>query len=244
MNTYLVLLLILDGGCLLHIRKHRNPSVWYWVIVLLPILGVLLYWYEYIFRISAPARWIAGMRAAGKAKAYVRELEQQVAFNPSVYNRTALADAYTQLHWFDRALELYESCLEGIFSEDEALLQKSLAVHHLKGNHQKVVEYGELLKDSKGFKDSVERIGLAWSCFHLERHEDARAHFKEMDILCTNYLHRLEFVRFYEKMEELESAKKLLHILEQEFQSMPPHERILNAKIEEVLNHRLDRISQ
>lgn len=79
----------------------------------------------------------------------LEELKKKVAISDTVENKRKLADQHYVMEQYSEALELYESCLTGIFSDDPALLNDATKTSYLLEDYNKALEYSDALEKAK-----------------------------------------------------------------------------------------------
>ena len=108
---------------------------WMYLIIIVPILGSLIYVLVEVLpelRYSSTGRRaesrVAGMIGPSDNMARVRE---RLALVDSVENRQMLARECVKAGEYDDAIELYASCLKGIYKDDPQLLLELADVNYL-----------------------------------------------------------------------------------------------------------------
>lgn len=219
------LLLLLQAFCLYHAYKNKSDQKWYWLIIILPLIGCIIYLYHHFYSRRNIENLAEGMKTTFISNYKIEKLEQEVKVSDSMSNKIALANEHSALGNYARAIALYESCLEGIFKDDIELLLKLVKNNYLIKNYEATVQYGEQIREQKEFLNSEERLAYAWANYYLEKKEIAEQHFQDMDIRFSNYTHRLEYASFLNMEDRKEEAiEKLLEMLN-EIKSMDSYER-------------------
>lgn len=130
----LIILSVLVQACfIVHVFRTGRPYWWAFIILSAPVLGSVVYYFVEVFPGSREAR-SADRLARDLARSFnpTRELNRRLealAVSPSVANKVAAADEYARCGGYDKAVELYESALEGVHSTDPDLLQGLAAAH-------------------------------------------------------------------------------------------------------------------
>lgn len=119
--------------------------MYWWIVIImaLPVVGYALYYFVAVFPGSREERR-ARDAAAGAAHAIQPDTElkrriEEVEQCASVENKMALAEECTLWGMHDDAVRLYESCLQGAFVSDGAVLY-GLARAALEGNNWRAAE--------------------------------------------------------------------------------------------------------
>lgn len=117
-----------------HAVKNGKDRYWIYIIVFLPGIGSLIYFLtEYLPDLQSDLK----KQGVKKKRMKIGYLKDQVELVPSVKNRKLLAEAYLNKGYFDKALALYNDCLEGIHENDPAILEGICLAHLLKGDLKK-----------------------------------------------------------------------------------------------------------
>jgi hypothetical protein len=103
-----------------------------------------------------------------------------------------------------------------------------LHAYYLAGEFDKCQTLGTELTNTKSFKNSNERLSLAWSLHHLGKSNEAKSHFDDMNKTFTNYDQRLAYCDFLIATNDLPFAKELAGELASEFEMMKGPERRLH----------------
>lgn len=125
---------------IIHIIKNGKPFLWLWLIVFLPYIGGIVYIImeilpEVLNKDTVSKAGDAVSSAVNPGKQILR-LEELVKRQDTIANRTSLADAYVEQGSYQKALELYASCLTGPYAEDEELLLKKINALYLSGDFE------------------------------------------------------------------------------------------------------------
>jgi hypothetical protein len=119
------ILALLTVICAVHAVKTGRAFWWLWIIIFVPGLGCLVYFIAEVLpdlhRSSAVRRAggdLVTIVAPGRS---VRKLEEELEVADTVNNRRALARGYLKAGRYPEAVELYRSCLKGVFSDDVGL---------------------------------------------------------------------------------------------------------------------------
>ncbi|MDB5813928.1 MAG: hypothetical protein JWN23_1045 [Rhodocyclales bacterium] len=121
-----ILVLLIQVSFAFHALKTGRPYWWVFVIMSFPVMGCLIYYFTEVFPNSREHR-----NAHKTARKIVRALKpdaelhrraEELEICGSVDNKIALALECMNHQMYDDAVKLYESCLQGAFQTDGALL--------------------------------------------------------------------------------------------------------------------------
>ncbi len=218
-------ILLLQLFCLYHAYTNRVEQKWYWLIVFFPFFGSLIYLYKTFYNRRNIDQVSEGVMQVFNTNYKIDKLEKEIAFSDTVRNKVQLADEHLSIGNFERAVELYKSCLTGIYNEDPAILKKLVRACYLNQDYESAIRYGDPLKGKSLFRNAEERVAYAWSHFYNDNQEEAEKNFKEMDARFTNYGQRLEYARFLNNIQKQEEGLEKLEELMKELDSMDRQER-------------------
>ena len=109
-----------------HALKTGRPYWWIFVIMAFPVMGCVIYYFVEVFPGSREHR-----RATRAARTLARVLQpdadlkkraEELEICGSLDNKIALAAECTNHQMYDEAIRLYESCLQGAYATDGAIL--------------------------------------------------------------------------------------------------------------------------
>lgn len=218
-------LLILQVFCLYHAYTNKVDVKWYFLIILIPLIGSLIYLYYHFVNRQNIKTVSQGVESILNTDSQLLRLEKQMEFSDTVQNKTLVADKYVELGRYLEATDLYESCLEGYNQNDPKTIQKLVKAYYLDENYEKSVSYGNKLKGNPYFLKSEDAICYAWSLYYTGKVEEAEALFSKMDVAFANYIHRMEYAKFLHELDRKEEAIAKLEESISEFDHMESHEK-------------------
>ncbi|GAB5400241.1 MAG: hypothetical protein Aureis2KO_18260 [Aureisphaera sp.] len=225
MFRFIPVVAILQGYCLYHAYKNRADQKWFWLIIFFPVIGAILYLYDHFYNRDNLESISEGFKGIVNSNYQIEKLEKELETTDSDLNRFNLAEHYMQAGRFKDAIKLYTSCL-GTKPEGQLhVLIPLIAAHYYNGNYAQSVEYAEKIADKKEFKKAPEKVGYAWSLYHMGEINKAEEVFQEMDSMYTNYPQRLEYAKFLSENGSTSESLKHLEKLLSEFGKMQPKER-------------------
>lgn len=120
------LVLLIQFSFAFHALKTGRPTWWLFVIMGFPVMGSVMYYFIEVFpgsrehrNANRTARKIA---RALKPDADLKRRAEELEICGSVANRVALAEECVNHRMFAEACRLYESCLNGAFTDDAQIL--------------------------------------------------------------------------------------------------------------------------
>lgn len=107
------------------IKTHRN-TIWVFVLLALPFVGSAVYFFVEIFpemrNSRATQRAMRGLRGTFDPEGNLRRLENEVKVTGNVHSRQRYADELVRLGRANEAVDIYKTCLTGVFADDPNLL--------------------------------------------------------------------------------------------------------------------------
>ena len=158
---------------------------WMYLIILVPIVGSLIYVLVEILpemRYSSTGRWaasrIAGLIAPSDNMAKLRD---RLALLDSVENRQLLARECVKAGEYDEAIELYNSCLKGIYKNDLQLMLELANASYLCERYSDTKDiFVRLRKAHPGFRHAEGHLLFARTLENLGEDLNALREYKEV----------------------------------------------------------------
>jgi len=225
------LIFILQAFCIYYAYTKGAAQKWYWIILFFPFIGSLFYLYDTFYSRDNISTIKEEFKSRLVSNYTIDKLENELQFSDTFTNRLRLADEHLNVGNHDRALELYESCTKGIYKNEPALLMKLVQTNYQLENYKEVVKYGEQLSSTKEYKNSRQKMAVAWSHFHLSDNHSAEKVFVEMNINFSNYEGRLEYAHFLYQVDKAVQSEKIIEELLEEISHMDAYERRLKKAV-------------
>lgn len=116
-------------ACIVHAIRTHQTTTWIWVLAVLfafPFIGPLVYFCAIILPdlmgSRSGRRAVRGLRDTLNPEADLRRLENDVKVTGDVGSRQRYADELVRLGRAREAVDVYKSCLTGLFADDPKLL--------------------------------------------------------------------------------------------------------------------------
>lgn len=107
---------------IIHMIKRNKPFVWLWLIVFLPYIGGIVYFIMEVLPELIHSQSVSNMGSAIDGRFHpnkkIEDLERLVKRQGTISNIVQLADAYSEAGNYEKAVELYKSCLQGPYEHD------------------------------------------------------------------------------------------------------------------------------
>ncbi|HET6323154.1 MAG TPA: tetratricopeptide repeat protein [Planctomycetaceae bacterium] len=159
------------------IRSDPERQMWWWVIVVLPGIGPLIYFFARwlpAHHVPMP-RWVAGLRRGAE----IRRLESAAYQIGNAYHFVHLGDALRDTGHFDRANDAYARALEKEPSNLAALWGAALVDTHFKDYDAARDRTNKILQSDPQYKFGDVSLLYAKSLLSLDRADEATAHLQK-----------------------------------------------------------------
>jgi hypothetical protein len=161
-----ILLLVLQLVCVIHVVKTGRAYYWLWIILLMPGIGAAAYFVaEVLPDLSAGStmkRMGADLIAIVDPGRSLRQLQDELDVCDTVKNRQALARGYMTAGRHAEAIDLYQSCLTGVFKDDPVVLLELAYAYYLSQRFAEAKETIERLEAIKpDFRQESRQLLLA-----------------------------------------------------------------------------------
>ncbi|MES2777402.1 MAG: PLDc N-terminal domain-containing protein [Bacteroidota bacterium] len=150
--------IILQAICVFHCIKKGNQNKWVWIIVFVPFIGCIIYFFSEIFTKKQMQQVQQGVGSVIASGSTVKKLEDRLRFSDSFNNKIMLADAYMGAGQLDKAIAMYESCLSGAFTENEFVLNQLVIAYSEKGWYEEVLPMAKKIYNLPQFTRSRSHI--------------------------------------------------------------------------------------
>lgn len=222
---YYYLVLILQGICVFHSIRRGTQSKWIWMIVFLPFIGCLAYLFTEIIQKQHFNTVQSGMSTLVNPHGRIKELEDRFRFSATFANRTALADAYFAKGQYDRAIELYEPALTGIFDENEAVIKSLMQAYYKVERFEDIVRLAPKVSNSLDFAKNPANLCYALALEQVGEFESAEKEFKRMNLRFSNYDARCSYGAFLVRIGRSDDAFQVYQNIIIEAQQLRGRER-------------------
>ena len=224
------IVMLIQGFCLYHAYTNKTDQKWYWIIVLFPLIGSMIYLYHHFYSRKNVENVSEGIKATLISNYTLDKLEEKTRFSDTYANKLELSQEHLKVGNYERAREILESCTQGNYKDDPTLQLYLLQAHYQSENYNEAVKFGHRLSGLKEFKNSDAMVAYAWSLFKTEDYDQAEEIFRQMDRKFSNYPQRLEYASFIREARGNTEAKQKLDEIIVEINSMDSYERRLNKQ--------------
>jgi hypothetical protein len=208
--------IVLQVLCVIHCVR-RGKQNWIWLIVFLPVVGCLVYFFMEILpsnRISTPRVDLGAIINPGGK---IKQLEENLRFTDTFQNRVLLADAYLQSGQTEKAIELYPNSLTGAFAENEHVLAQLVIAYYKTGQYAHAIKAATKIQRQPQFLRSQAHLFYALALEESAQADKAETEFKSMLGRYSYYQQRYEYGMFLRRAgRDDEAAKVFTLMLEEE----------------------------
>lgn len=228
--SYYYIVIILQGLCVFHSIKKGTQAKWLWLIVFLPFIGSVIYIFTEVIKKQHISGVQNSIQTIANPSGKINELEKRFKFSDTFTNRVALADAYLDNGLNEKAIELYEPALTGVFIDNEHVIKQLIIAYYNLGQFQKVTDIAPKILKSFDFSKSRANLLYALSLLEIGDFVKAEKEFIAMNHRFSNYEARYYYGDFLMKQCRKEDAALIFHDIVDESQHLSRKEKG-NSKI-------------
>ena len=242
-GQYYAIIIVLQAICVIHCLRNRTSNTWIWLIIFLPLIGCVIYFFSEILTGNQVRNFQSGLGEMINPSGSIKKLEDNLRFSDTFQNRVSLADAYLMNRQYEKAIGLYESSLNGVFSENEYVLaQLTLAYDHQE-RYADIIKCAEKIYTRPQFQRSKAHILYAVALAETGMTEKAEKEFIKMNTRFSNFEARYYYAQFLESHNRTGEAKNILLDIVDEFPRLTHVERKENREWFTKAKNQVDKIS-
>lgn len=209
-STFYVITIVLQLICVLHCIKKGNQQNWIWIIVFLPWIGSLVYFFSEILTRRNISTVQTGVTEIIKPSGSIKKLEENLRFSDTFNNRIALADAYLASGQTNRAIELYETSLTDAFAENGDVIGQLIRAYYHEKKYEDVIRSAKRIYTQPQFTRSKAHILYAMSLNYVGKPDEAEKEFQQMRGRFSNFEARYYYSLFLQQQNRPAEARQLL----------------------------------
>ncbi len=226
--------------CVLHCLRSGNQNRWIFLIIFLPFIGSIAYFFAEILpslrrRKKARLDIVSLINPGSK----IKKLEDQLKYSDTFSHRISLADAYLNNGMTQKAIEIYERSLTGAFAENEHATMQLATAYYAEQRYNEAIKSILKVYKTPQFVRSRLHILYAKALEFTGKPEAAELEFKSMAGRFANFEQRYEYGLFLERADRLEEAADLFEQILDEAGQLSGMERKNNrvwfSKVKEEL---------
>jgi hypothetical protein len=229
-GQFYVITVILQAICVIHCLKNKTSNNWIWLIIFLPLIGCLIYFFSEILTRGQIRNFQSGLGEMISPSGSIKKLEDNLRFSDTFQNRVSLADAYFMNRQYEKAIELYESSLSGVFSENEYVLSQLVLAYNQQKRYPEIIHCAEKIYTRPQFQRSKAHIFYAVALAQTGMIEKAEKEFLKMNTRFSNFEARFYYSQFLESLNRVDEAKNILLDIIDEYPRLTNIERKENRE--------------
>ncbi len=215
-GEYYYLVAILQAVCVYHCVRKGNQKNWIWVIIFVPGIGCLIYLFSEVITKRDLNTVQSGISTIINPAGRIKDLERKLEFSNTFDNKVALADAYLANGMLQEAIDLYESCLVGVFDDNQYVVTQLIEAYYQSGRYEDVIKIAQKIMRFSEFSKSHAHILYALSLEQTGKTEQAEKELKAMRGTYSNFEGRFNYGQFLVRAGRSNEAKQLFtEILEE-----------------------------
>jgi len=224
-TNYYYIILALQGICVLHCMRRRNEQKWIYLIIFLPVIGCIAYFFTEIMNERGVRNITQGIGTAVNPSNSIKKLEKRLKFADTHQNKVLLADAYLAAGDEDNAIRLYEESRIGVFLDNEYVLMQLVKAYAAKRDYEKVIPLALKVKHIVEFQKSKAHIEYAKALYYTGKTTDAETEFAAMKGKFAHYEPRYYYGLFLADTGRTDAAVALFNEMIEEQMHLGPRER-------------------
>ncbi|MBB6521430.1 tetratricopeptide repeat protein [Pseudoteredinibacter isoporae] len=234
--VYLILSVLLQFAFVVHIVKTGRSTTWIWIVLMLPMAGILAYLFLEVLPDLGNTR--QGRRASQKVKEAlnpnkdINDASARYQQSDTVENSMNLANACLEKGLYEEAKQLFEKCLKGPLADDPNLMFGLAKAEFGLGNAadtQRILD--ELIEKNPEFKHQDAHLLYARSLDRLDKVSDAQHEYETLYSYYTGPDAAYYYAKFLSANNAGNKAQKIFSEIVSSAQSQSHHYRDLHKTI-------------
>ena len=225
-----LVLLVVQILCAVHAGRTGRPFFWIYIILFVPMLGMLAYVAVEILpelvRGRTARRAASGMGRVLDPGRQLREAERRLAMTPTTENKAAVAEAYLASGRAAEAAALFQETLVGVHATDPSLMLGLARAYFAERRFAEVVELLDALKAANPEYHSPEgHLIYARSLEEQGKTEAALHEYAALERYYPGQEARCRYALLLEKTGAHREAERLFRDICQAIEMGPRHQR-------------------
>ena len=214
------LIIALQLACAYHVYKTQNQAYWYFVILLVPVLGSIVYLITQMIQRQQVESVQKELIQTFNPTKKIKELIQQVTFADTFQNRLLLADGYSEVRAFAKAETEYLSALKGSHANDYYGQCQLIAALYAQEKYNEAIAVGKKLETFTAFEGSDAQFTYGLSLAKSQQHVAAEKILIKIDKRYSNYRERLILAEYFLDQGKIADALDILKEMQLEAGNM------------------------
>jgi hypothetical protein len=214
--------------CVLHCLRKGTQQRWIWIIVFLPFIGSIAYFFTEILSGRELGNLQSGIGSLLNPAGRISRLENNLRFTDTFNNRVMLADAYLAVGRTEEAIELYTSSLTGAFTENEYVISQLIAAYFKQGRYEELIPLAEKIYQRPEFARSRAQLQYACALGYTGNRQGAEKEFKKMKARFSAFEARYQYGKFLQHDGREDEARLIFKDMAEEAPHLSARERRYN----------------
>lgn len=228
-NNYIYYITIgLQCICVIHCIRYNKTNPWIWLIIFLPLIGCIAYFFSEIVNRGQVNQFSNGLGSLFNPSGSVRSLEERLKFSDTFDNKIALADAYLRTGQTEKAIAIYEQSLTGVFSENEYVLNRLVLAYAETEMYESILPVIEKLYKLPQFPRSKSHLLYARALEKTGHTAQAEKEYLRMNGRYTDFEARYHYGLFLLQLQRNDDAYQVFDAMAAEFHHLTPREKRAN----------------
>jgi hypothetical protein len=221
--------IVLQVICVLHCIRKGTQQKWIWLIVFVPYIGCIAYFFSEILPKRDMGNWQEGLGSLFVSpSARIRRLEQNCQLTNTFNNRVLLANAYMMAGRTEEAIDLYSTSLTGAFTENEYVINRLIGAYFTVGRYQDLIALAGKIYSTPAFARSEAHLYYARALDLTGNPEGAEREFKKMKGRFADFAARYQYGLFLQRAGRDNEAQGVLEDIVKEGPHLSSRERRAN----------------
>lgn len=229
-GTFYIITIVLQAICVIHCVRKGKQQNWIWLIVFLPLVGCLVYFFSEILTNREIRTVKSGVGEIFNPSGSIKKLEENLRFSDTFNNQVALADAYFSAGQTKKAISLYEDSLTGAFTENEYVIAQLVSAYYSEKRYEDVLRIAPKIYKLPQFPRSKAHILYSMSLAYSGKDEMAEKEFLEMKGRFSNFEARYYYALFLQKNSRNPEARQVLTEIVEEIPQLSGVEKRYNQQ--------------
>ncbi len=229
-STFYIITIALQAICVIHCIRKGKQQNWIWLIVFLPLIGCLVYFFSEILTNREIRTVKSGVGEIFNPSGSIKKLEENLRFSDTFNNRVALADAYLAAKQTGKAISLYEDSLTGAFTENEYVIAQLVSAYYAEKRYEDVLRIVPKIYKLPQFPRSKAHILYSMSLAYSGKDEIAEKEFLGMKGRFSNFEARYYYALFLQKNSRNPEARQVLTEIVEEIPQLSGVEKRYNQQ--------------
>lgn len=229
-NDYYYIAVVLQVLAIIHALKTGRGN-WLYLLIFLPGIGFVIYFAMELLPEITSGNFSKSLKKYFFPNQEVNEWQRKVQIADSITNKLGLSNAYANQKQYGKAIELSQSCLQGHYSDDPAILLQLARQYFYNGQYKESLTYFDQLYAKNTARISMVEDELLYVRAQEGNGENELANKGYQQVIRNH--HSLEAHYYYglflKKQSRKEDAREQFQAVRSEIRLLPRYLRKRNA---------------